>query len=483
MTFRDVLGGGPAQGVPWHTHDGADISGEIVASTIKAERFLGGVITGKEIIIAGGVDGIIRSDNFVAGATGWRVSGDGVLEAHAGIFRGTLNADDLTAGTIAAGRFAADTIDVSALNAGTIGTHILKLSNSSGSRIESNDGTSLIIRGDGSAVFTDITATGEIHANTGTLGTLTIDGTLTMGSGGVFRTNTSGNRIEIIDTFADRISFYTGAGGETTPGVIVANTTPSLDLNSPKNGAGAVSAVLLIAGGASQGTVAIIGQLRAQFGSVSAPGFSFSDSDTGLYRHGTNAWGLTAGGALTARGTSTGAVFFGSSATGKGLVQNNAGAVGNPTFSFEADTDTGLYRSSTNSVFLATSGVARFGINVATVQSPAIRDNTTGADVAVHITTTGSGDLMRFTSALKYKSRVTTKVGYLADIALIPTKHYRKDDGQWRYGLIADWLTDQDPLLGGYNDDGEVENYDSSAVMAVMAAKINRLEAKLEVAA
>ena len=54
--------------VPWHDHDGSDISGEIVASVIKAEQFLGGTITGEEIIIAGGVDGILRSDNFVAGS-------------------------------------------------------------------------------------------------------------------------------------------------------------------------------------------------------------------------------------------------------------------------------------------------------------------------------------------------------------------------------------------------------------------------------
>ena len=100
MTFRDVLGGGPAEGVPWHVHDGADISGELVASVIKVLQLLGGTITGKEIIIAGGVDGILRSDNFVAGAAGWRALGDGTWEAQDGIFRGTLNADDLVAGTV-----------------------------------------------------------------------------------------------------------------------------------------------------------------------------------------------------------------------------------------------------------------------------------------------------------------------------------------------------------------------------------------------
>ena len=51
-----------------HEHDGGDISGEIVASVLKVVQLLGGTITGEEIIIAGGVDGILRSDNFVAGS-------------------------------------------------------------------------------------------------------------------------------------------------------------------------------------------------------------------------------------------------------------------------------------------------------------------------------------------------------------------------------------------------------------------------------
>jgi hypothetical protein len=46
-------------------------------------------------------------------------------------------------------------------------------------------------------------------------------------------------------------------------------------------------------------------------------------------------------------------------------------------------------------------------------------------------------------------------------------------------GFIADDLGDEDRLLGQY-EDGEVENFDASALMAVMAAKINRLERRME---
>lgn len=46
------------------------------------------------------------------------------------------------------------------IKAGTIGTEVLKLSNSANSRIESYDGTSLLIRGNGTALFTNVEITG-----------------------------------------------------------------------------------------------------------------------------------------------------------------------------------------------------------------------------------------------------------------------------------------------------------------------------------
>ena len=65
MTFRDVLGGGPAEGVPWHPHDASDISGEIIASTMRVEHLIGGTIDTTEINVASiitlGTGGIFRT--------------------------------------------------------------------------------------------------------------------------------------------------------------------------------------------------------------------------------------------------------------------------------------------------------------------------------------------------------------------------------------------------------------------------------------
>ena len=58
----------------------------------------------------------------------------------------------------------------SKITAGTIGTEILKLTNSPNSRIESFDGTSLVLKGNGELIATSATITGAITATSGTFG-------------------------------------------------------------------------------------------------------------------------------------------------------------------------------------------------------------------------------------------------------------------------------------------------------------------------
>ena len=107
---------------------------------------------------------------------------------------------------------------------------------------------------------------------------------------------------------------------------------------------------------------------------------------------------------------------------------------------------------------------------------PNVYNNTTGSAANVHVSVASGGTLQRVTSSKKYKNRITYNVGYLADIVLKPTKHWRIDDREWRYGLILEDLAAVDPLL--VND----ESPDWNAIVAVLIAKINRLEGMLGVA-
>jgi hypothetical protein len=50
-------------------------------SSLSASKLTAGTISSQEIVIAGGSAGIIRSDNYTSGSTGWQISGDGKIVA------------------------------------------------------------------------------------------------------------------------------------------------------------------------------------------------------------------------------------------------------------------------------------------------------------------------------------------------------------------------------------------------------------------
>lgn len=155
-------------------------------------------------------------------------------------------------------------------------------------------------------------------------------------------------------------------------------------------------------------------------------------------------------------------------------VRGPDGTASLPAWAFESDPDTGAHRISANVYGISTGGVNRIVVSSTNFSAGPVASETTGSAANVQIDST-SAQMKRSTSALKYKSRIQA-ADWLADIDLQPTKHWRKDEEMWRYGLIADWLAAQDPLLGEYNAEGEIENYDLRAVMAVVIAKVNRLE-------
>lgn len=91
MVTRSVLHVGPGgPGVPPHTHDGSEIEGAADLIHLRVDQLLAGTITGKEVILAGGAAGVIRSDNFASGVDGWAIFGDGSAELNAVVVRGTI---------------------------------------------------------------------------------------------------------------------------------------------------------------------------------------------------------------------------------------------------------------------------------------------------------------------------------------------------------------------------------------------------------
>ena len=108
-----------------------------------------------------------------------------------------------------------------------------------------------------------------------------------------------------------------------------------------------------------------VNEVRGDNGSVNDPSFTFTDDeDTGIYRQDANSIGFAAGGSEVARLGS-----FGLRGNDSGDVYNwdafrgNNGSALSPTFSFDDDSDTGIYRSNTNEISISTGNntAATFG--------------------------------------------------------------------------------------------------------------------------
>lgn len=285
-----------------------------------------------------------------------------------------------------------------------------------------------IRRDTGDAEFQDITARGTIEATAGDIGSLTISGSLRMLAGAdILFTRNSSAKIS---------TNHNPQNGDTWIEYRGNNAGAIIGLFK----SGGVELVTAQMNVTNDGFEINQGQfLLENFNTAAIPDLAFGlDKDTGLRRVTTNEVALVAGGADRLRAS-------------QGFVEARI---------------TGAF-----DVYIGGSLNTRVGNSLAIV-TPL----TTGAAADLRVGSANLTDIRRVTSAAKYKSRINKKVDYLADIRLVPTKHYRKDDKRWRYSLIADWLAEQDPLLGEFNDDGEVANYDTGAVLAVMAAKIKRLE-------
>jgi hypothetical protein len=90
--------------------------------------------------------------------------------------------------------------------------------------------------------------------------------------------------------------------------------------------------------------------LRNEDGSLFSPSYSFSnDSDTGMYRTGSDSLGLVTGGADQLVITSTESTF-------NNPIRSVDGSSASPTYSFTSDSNTGMYLNAADSLSLATGG-------------------------------------------------------------------------------------------------------------------------------
>ena len=333
---------------------------------VDARNIRGGVINAKELVLAGGTQGVIRSENFVPDPlTGWAIFGDGSAffganvqfggDIIAAAWDGDIPADlssinDATAGyyldtSVGAAQF--QTLFVG----GTDGSIVLQPFNDVGSIIFDIE----VLDNDGF-----ITAA-EINIGGGSIGALSIAPPWDTGTGAVAAELTLFNAATADGgqwaTFADfdHVDFPTGSASapaiawSTDPdiGIYFASGTLGFTVN------GSVAATFDSSGNFNMGDgnhidLANSGFLRSSFGDVSTPGLTFSsDTDTGIYRSATNQLAISGGGVFQ---------FGSGNATDVGLTVAD-GSVGSPGIRWGADGDTGFYRTAANFIQIAAGGV------------------------------------------------------------------------------------------------------------------------------
>lgn len=165
------------------------------------------------------------------------------------------------------------------------------------------------------------------------------------------------------------------------------------------------------------------------------------------------------------------------------------GVVTAPTYAFSADKDTGLYRPSADQIGMAAGGVSVYQAGTNFSYIPLAITNirwqgiasigSTGSAANMFINTT-AGNWARSTSGLQYKSDVDYDTDWLADLELKPiTFHHDGDDGDY-IGFAADDIADLDERMGQFDEDGTIQNYETEAIVAILAAKMRRLESAVE---
>ena len=180
------------------------------------------------------------------------------------------------------------------------------------------------------------------------------------------------------------------------------------------------------------------------------------------------------------------------------------GAVGAPSMTFWQDLATGFFQKAVGRLSAVVAGLERLDISDTSfffkpdgaTTRMSIDDSETRISNSLHFT--GSGGLtgnaagwsttgqaanaainatdfrIRLsTSARRFKSAIEDASG-LADLDLQPVTFHHDGDSKDFIGFIADDMPDDRAII--YDADGEVLNYDLRAVVAILAAKVNRLE-------
>lgn len=201
-------------------------------------------------------------------------------------------------------------------------------------------------------------------------------------------------------------------------------------------------------------------QVKAPDGTISLPGYSFAaDTDTGIYRQAANTIALIVGGANLITGDSTGINFY---ASGTEIVDVRTaglrvvdGTSSLPSYSFLLDTDTGIYRSASNTMNLITGATNAMEITTSYVEigtSHVIRtasDGTAAAPIYTFSSDTDTGLYRSGANDIGVTLGGTQRLSFNTNGLSVTSGHIENQDGTVStpaYTFVSD------PDTGMYRD-------------------------------
>ena len=227
---------------------------------------------------------------------------------------------------------------------------------------------------------TGITTSLNLYTVNGTVGapaySFTADtttGLYRIGAGNLGIAINAANMIDIDSTrFQNAGIYYSAAGTSGAPAYSFTADTNTGLYNS------AADTLVVATGGADRLSINTTGitaaiQYLGIAGTFGAPSFSFAaDTNTGLYNPMADTLAITTGGADRLTINTTGITA---------AVQHLgiAGTVGSPTYSFVADTNTGMYNPTTDTLAFTTNGVSRLSVSTSAVVSALVVQAPDGA--------------------------------------------------------------------------------------------------------
>jgi hypothetical protein len=311
-----------------------------------------------------------------------------------------------------------------------------------------------MIDGDGNAEFNNVTIRGTIYATAGE-----ITGTLTIATGG-----------KIVMPLVDDFEMWIQAGGIEIKDVVIDYIAAAIFMDTSGN--------IVFAGDASANEADF---LDFPSGIYIGPSANAVPQMTGIVieHSGTPSSSDTS---ILVRGDKFGTPQVLFMLNGNGRANFHDGSASLPSISFYNDQNTGIYRPSSDQINVTCGATPVVGMSTAEIncvpqiKSGGVYNATTGSAANMHIASTGL--MYRSTSSRRYKDQITQALN-LADIDLTPVRFWSLTDERWQYGFVAEDVAAVLPEAAELNEAGEVENYDLRAVVAVLAAKVARLEKEL----